>query len=436
MLAEDVVGRGADPLLEHAGVDGAEVGGELEVAVVEVGQRDGLAEQLAAGDGAADEEHRSRGAVVGALAGVLGGAAAELRPRHRQHVVVAAHRREVGVEGGEGTAELVEQRLVLVELGGVRVEAAERDVGDAELRTAVDDLRDELEAAGERRLRVRHRRRVRARGGLHGLRAGDGVVGGALDQRGVGHVGRELVVELEQGGLTAAGLRLVGRESLEAVRVGGGRGDGRRLRRVELRRDELADVEAVQRVVFLRLELREVGAEPAVVGVLGAGVLPDGHRLEVRKVGVRVADAVDDGELLAVPERLEGAELRVEAEVAVERDDLRRVDLQRRAERGVGGIAVGHERVEAVVAAGELEDDERAALSLGRGVGVGGAESESALEDGREGGLHGAEGDERDAALHEVPACDHVRPSSGELVVRRCDEQREEAAEAVLARCF
>ena len=408
MFAEDVVRWRAHPAVEHGGVDGAEVRRELQVAAVEVGERDGLAVHAAV-DAAAEQEHRRGRAVIGALAGVLLRAAAELRPGHRQHVFVFAVRREVGVEGRQRVAELAQQRLVLVELRRVGVESAERHVGDAQLRAAGDHLRDELQSARDRRLRVRDGRRVLRDGVRQRRGRRDGVGGRGLEQRGVRHVLRELVVELEQRGLPAARLRLVGRELLEAV-FGGvhGRHD-RRLRRVQLRCDEAVDVEAVQRVVLLRFEAGQVAAEPAFAGG-GARprALPDEHRLEVREVRAGVADAVDDGELLAVPQRLQCAELRMQAEVVVQRHHLAGGHHQRRPELRIGRVAIRHERVQPVVAAGELDDHQRLRRRLGcGGIGLRRAYGERALEYRRQRCVRRAQRDERHALLHEVASSNH-----------------------------
>src|SRR5262245_41333994 len=87
--AEDVLGLRVEPLFEDAGVDGAEVDVELEVAVVEVLEVGRLAVD-AAFDAVPDDEHGRGGPVVSAIAAVLGDAAAKFGEGHDQDVVSLA----------------------------------------------------------------------------------------------------------------------------------------------------------------------------------------------------------------------------------------------------------------------------------------------------------------------------------------------------------
>ena len=90
----------AEPLLEDRGVDGAEVGrrDQVAVAVEAAGDAGELADLLAV-DLRADQEPDPGRAVVGAGGGVLGGAAAELRPDLDQHAVGDPAGLEVALEG-------------------------------------------------------------------------------------------------------------------------------------------------------------------------------------------------------------------------------------------------------------------------------------------------------------------------------------------------
>src|SRR5690606_19763070 len=67
---EDLAIVGFQPVLEHPGVDAAEVEVEFQVAVVEVREGGVVAEEAGA-DHRASEKHRGGGAVVGAGGAVL-----------------------------------------------------------------------------------------------------------------------------------------------------------------------------------------------------------------------------------------------------------------------------------------------------------------------------------------------------------------------------
>ena len=85
---------------------------------------------------------------------------------------------------------------------------------------------------------------------------------------------------------------------------------------------------------------------------------PDRHRVEVAEVGVRVADALDDGQLAGVPEPLQRGEPRVETDSIVELQCLCGGDGERAVLRVVVGVGERHECVEAVVAAVHPDDQE------------------------------------------------------------------------------
>jgi len=73
-----------------------------------------------------------------------------------------------------------------------------------------------------------------------------------------------------------------------------------------------------------------------------------------------VAAAIYDGEFSFVVEGLEGGKAGVEAEMIVETDDVLFGDADFGASFVVGVIREGDDGVEAIVAAGELHDDEHA----------------------------------------------------------------------------
>jgi hypothetical protein len=81
--------------------------------------------------------------------------------------------------------------------------------------------------------------------------------------------------------------------------------------------------------------------------------------------GLVVADAVHDGEMAVLVEALEARHGRLKAEMLIEPAQPFLLD----ADAGSGGvvsvIAIGHDRVEAVVAAGQFDDDQDAAVLRG-----------------------------------------------------------------------
>ena len=109
----------------------------------------------------------------------------------------------------------------------------------------------------------------------------------------------------------------------------------------------------------------EGARQPAVVQILvaGCGRVPDLDRAEVRKVRRRVADALQDGESLRLPHRDERRERRMQARAIGQLHDAVARDRDARAQRVVRRIGVGHERVEPVVAALELDQHEQAPVA-------------------------------------------------------------------------
>ena len=92
----------AEPLLEQRRVDGAEVGGRLQVAVrVEARREPGNSPTCVPAARVPIRNAGARGAVVGPARAVLLRAPAELRPDERQHAVGDAARLEVALEREE-----------------------------------------------------------------------------------------------------------------------------------------------------------------------------------------------------------------------------------------------------------------------------------------------------------------------------------------------
>ena len=129
LVAEDGLGVGAEPLVEQGGVDGAVVGVEAQVAVVQVGQA-GVVAVDAALDARAGYEHDAGRAVVGALRAVLLAAPPKFREGHHRDVLRLAVHFQVGDEGGHGLGQQAHQVGVLARLVGVGVEATHAQVVD------------------------------------------------------------------------------------------------------------------------------------------------------------------------------------------------------------------------------------------------------------------------------------------------------------------
>ena len=125
-------------MLEHGGIDAAEVDVRLQVAVLEIGQAGSRADQAAA-NGAADQEHRRGRAVVRPVGGVLGDAPAELAEDQDGRAVRQTRTLQVGLERPQRAGQLLQHPLVVGKLTGVRVIAlaaiAVLDVVDARRRS-------------------------------------------------------------------------------------------------------------------------------------------------------------------------------------------------------------------------------------------------------------------------------------------------------------
>jgi len=110
------------------------------------------------------------------------------------------------------------------------------------------------------------------------------------------------------------------------------------------------------------LELADEPAHPALIDGAPAriGRVPDVERMEVRAVGPRIADALDQSEPARAVGRVQLAQLGVQSDALVDAQDVARLQARRAARAPVAVVAMGHERGETVVAAGELHEDERA----------------------------------------------------------------------------
>ena len=111
----------------------------------------------------------------------------------------------------------------------------------------------------------------------------------------------------------------------------------------------------------------EVTPEPAVgLGLVRvAGRLPDFRRAEVRPVRVRITDALHHRELPGVVKIFEAGQRAMKTDLAVHAQNLLRGKPERRARLVIKIAGVGHDGVDAVVAAGHLQHDENRAVLAG-----------------------------------------------------------------------
>ena len=188
-----------------------------------------------------------------------------------------------------------------------------------------------------------------------------------------------------------------------------------------------ADVDALERVVLAADDV-ERAPEPARAVLRGPddAAAPVAARVEVRLVGVGVVDGRQHGDLAGVVELAQAAEARVPAEAgrARERQRRGRVDADARAQLGVARIACRHERVEAVVAAVEVErDEDRRVRGRGR-LGDGGLEHAARREPGHAVGRE----QQPDAAGQQITAREAAALELREAVERALGDRDDAAA--------
>ena len=134
-------------------------------------------------------------------------------------------------------------------------------------------------------------------------------------------------------------------------------------------RQSAPEVHAGQHVLGPGIQVADDAAQPALCAHFFrfAGV-PDIHAAEMRAVGRRIADAVDDGHLAGVIQGLDLGQRRVKAELVVDMKDPVSGNPNGGPVVVVTAVGVGNDGVQVVVAAGELDDDEDGVFG-GRGHG-------------------------------------------------------------------
>ena len=378
---------------------------EESVGLPAKGLRFGRRAVDAAADAAADGEHHAALAVVGALGAVLGDAAAELGELQQRRLVEQPLVLHVGVERRDRAVDRRHQALVGAggrragALLGMRVVAAGLHPEHLGADAADDRPGDRAQRVAEAGVRIGRGRRVLRHLGdaVHGreraLRRG-------VDERQVRAVDRHVRRDARRRGARVALIRRAAVRARERVLR---RARNRRHRdgaRDHRPRQLAVGVPADQRIDRQRQRV-EVAPEPARALRRGhARRRPDVGAEEVRAAQVRIAGALDHGHAALVEDVAQADQVRVQAErvagaVAADLQHRSRRDGDRRPARVVEGVAVGHDGVQRVVAAAEVEHHQ---VARGGTLGVG--------DVGQERRRGEAPGERGDAALDEVTSCE------------------------------
>src|ERR1039458_3252694 len=113
LFAENRCALRFEPVLQHAGIDAAEVHVVFHVALKQIRRREaGIFSEQSGFHLAADDEHRRRRAVIGAAVGVLRHAPAKFTERHHQHALQVALRFHVLNKRLHRIAEILQQTLL------------------------------------------------------------------------------------------------------------------------------------------------------------------------------------------------------------------------------------------------------------------------------------------------------------------------------------
>ena len=292
-------------------------------------------------------EHDAALAVVGAGAVVLGDAPPELAESHDDDFIRQALLFQVGLKGAEAPGQRGQQFVLLGALPGVRVEAAQGHVQHALSHPGGDQAGRVAQLPGKLRVGVSCAVpvlpdvRLHPRGVLHHLAGGAAQVIGLALTRGVQH------------GVEGP-LQPLRKFHLEAVqRVDAGQAELGRLKGL---RGGAAHVTGAEGVTDL---LRDP-ANPAVrLCLRGVGRVPDRHAGELTAVGVGVTDVLHPGQLPVIPQFHQGFQAGVHPQVGRQRQHLFFRNGDPGPGRVVSAVAVRHQCVQAVVAAGELNHHQR-----------------------------------------------------------------------------
>ena len=345
-------------LLEDRRIDAAEIHVRVQVALDQMlrFQRRHLA-VMPAFDLLAEREGDTAGAVIRARAIVMD-AAAELGEQQHHNVVGFPVFAKVGHECLDPLRYSLPKIAVSGVLAGMRVERTVVTVEQPAVDLGDVRLRDALELAGNRRVRILDGGRVFLRRDLDNVLALKRVDRGlaevihyrAAAYRGAVHF-REAIEHL--GALSALHL------GQEAVPLQGtGDAGDRNARADKGARQAWPHTDNLHDIFLFWVKFARDPAEPAFGPDLFrlAGV-PDVHRPEMRAWRVLEADTVQDSELALVPELLHRRHVVRNAVILVEVDDVIVTNPDRRTVIPVQRVVVWDDRIQVVVAAGQLQND-------------------------------------------------------------------------------
>ncbi len=277
---------------------------------------------MAAFDLLAEHERDAAGAVIGPRA-IIPNAAPELREHQQDDVVGVLVLAQVLHEGVDTLGHGGPQIAVSGILPGMRVKGAVVAVEDPGAQIGEMHLGDALQLPRDRGIRILHRRGVLLRGDLEDVFALQRI------QAGLAHVvhheaaaDRRLVHLREAAEHLLALLSLDGRqEAVPLQRAGHAR--HRNALHHERARQARPHADGGDDVLLFGVEFARDPAEPTLGADLDrlAGV-PDVHGPEMRARRILEADAVQDGELLVIPELLQGCHVVRDPVVLVQMHDL------------------------------------------------------------------------------------------------------------------
>ena len=106
--AQDLAAGDAEPVIEQSGVHLAEIGVVPQVAVLEIGEAR-MGTDKSGLDATADKKHRGAGAMIGATAAILMGAATKFGKGHNHQSIAMPALREIAIKGRNGVGNVAEK---------------------------------------------------------------------------------------------------------------------------------------------------------------------------------------------------------------------------------------------------------------------------------------------------------------------------------------
>ena len=114
----------------------------------------------------------------------------------------------------------------------------------------------------------------------------------------------------------------------------------------------------------------EVAPDPSLPNdTIGVGCgLPDFGGSEVGSVGIRVSDALNDGQVAGIGEGTEAFQSRMPGEGIVDAEELGFRDGKTRASPPIMVVRIRYERVQTVIATRHLQDHKNGSVAAGGGL--------------------------------------------------------------------